>query len=57
MKEMMRESDELRLAKDEAVTLAKESEKKNKTMEADMLHLQDVLTNRRLRLAQSTTAS
>lgn len=57
MKEMMRDSDELRLARDEAVTAAKESEKKIKTMEADTLHMQDVLTNHYLKLAQSMAVS
>lgn len=49
MKEMMRDSDELRLARDEAVAAAKDSEKKIKAMEADTLHLQDVLTNHQLK--------
>lgn len=42
MKEQMRELDELRLARDDAVSVAKETEKKLKGMEADALHLQDV---------------
>lgn len=42
MKEMMRESDELRFARDEAVNEAKETEKKLKSMEADAMHLQEV---------------
>lgn len=42
MKELMRESDELRLSRDEAVLGAKETEKKLKGMEADVLHFQEV---------------
>lgn len=42
MKDQMREMDELRFARDEAVTAAKETEKKLKTMEADIMHLQEV---------------
>lgn len=45
MKEMMRESDDLRLARDEAVAAAKDNEKKINTMEAETQHLQDVLTS------------
>lgn len=42
MKELLRESDELRMSRDEAVNGAKETEKKLKTMEADALHFQEV---------------
>lgn len=42
MKELLRESDELRLSRDEAVNGAKETEKKLKAMEADALHFQEV---------------
>lgn len=42
MKEQMRELDELRLSRDEAVNGAKETEKKLKSMEADALHIQEV---------------
>lgn len=42
MKEQMRELEELRLAKDEAISGAKETEKKLKTMEADALQFQEV---------------
>lgn len=42
MKELLRESDELRLYRDEAVNGAKETEKKLKVMEADALHFQEV---------------
>lgn len=42
MKELLRESDELRLSRDEAVSGAKETEKKLKAMEADVLHVQEV---------------
>ena len=42
MKEQMREVDELRFARDEAVASAKETEKKLKTMEADALQFQEV---------------
>lgn len=42
MKDLMRELDELRLTRDEAVNGAKETERKLKAMEADALHLQEV---------------
>lgn len=42
MKELMRELDELRLSRDEAVNGAKETERKLKAMEADVLHFQEV---------------
>lgn len=42
MKELLRECDELRLSRDEAVSGAKELEKKLKGMEADVLHFQEV---------------
>lgn len=42
MKELMREMDELRLSRDEAVNEAKETEKKLKALEADTLHVQEV---------------
>ena len=45
MKELMRELDELRLSRDEAVNGAKEAEKKLKTLEADALHFQEVRDN------------
>lgn len=44
-KDIMRELDELRLSRDEAVNGAKETEKKLKTLEASMLHSQEVWTN------------
>lgn len=42
MKELLRESDELRLSRDEAINVAKETEKKLKGMEADGLRFQEV---------------
>lgn len=42
MKELMRELDELRLSRDEVVNGAKETERKLKAMEADVLHFQEV---------------
>ncbi len=42
MKELMRELDELRLSRDEAVSGAKETERKLKGMEADVLQFQEV---------------
>lgn len=42
MKELMRELDEMRLSRDEAVNGAKETERKLKAMEADVLHFQEV---------------
>lgn len=53
MEERLRESDELR---GKAVAVAKENEKKLKGMEADTLHLQEVLANHQLKLAPATTA-
>ena len=46
MKELMRELDELRLSRDEAVTEAKETERKLKALEADTLHFQEVRSRR-----------
>lgn len=42
MKELLRESDELRMSRDEAYNGAKETEKKLKAMEADALRFQEV---------------
>lgn len=42
MKDLMRELDDLRLARDEAVNSAKESEKKVKSLEGDVLQFQEV---------------
>ena len=42
MKEQMREMDELRVSRDEALNEAKENEKKMKTMEADAMQYQEV---------------
>lgn len=42
-KDMMRESEDLRLSRDEAINSAKEAEKKVKTMEADTAQFQEVL--------------
>lgn len=42
MKEQMRELEELRLSRDEAVNGAKDTEKKLKSMEADSLRMQEV---------------
>lgn len=40
---MMRESEDLRLSRDDAINSAKEAEKKVKTMEADAVQFQEVL--------------
>lgn len=40
---MMRESEDLRLSRDEAINIAKETEKKVKTMEAEAVQFQEVL--------------
>lgn len=40
---MMRESEDLRLSRDDAINSAKETEKKVKTMEADAAQFQEVL--------------
>lgn len=42
-KDMMRESEDLRLSRDEAINSSKEAEKKVKTMEADAVQFQEVL--------------
>lgn len=42
MKDLLRELEELRLARDEAVNEAKETERKLKSMEADALRFQEV---------------
>lgn len=42
MKDLMRELDELRLSRDEAVNSAKETEKKVKSLEGDALRFQEV---------------
>lgn len=42
MKEQMRELEDLRMARDEAVNGAKETERKLKALEADALHFQEV---------------
>lgn len=41
-KDMMRETEDLRLSRDEAINSAKETEKKLKTMEAEALQFQEV---------------
>lgn len=42
-KDMMRECEDLRLSRDDAINSAKETEKKVKTMEADAAQFQEVL--------------
>ena len=42
MKDQMRELEELRLSRDEAVNESKETERKLKAMEAEALHFQEV---------------
>jgi len=42
MKDQMRELEELRVSRDEALNEAKENEKKIKTMEADAMQYQEV---------------
>lgn len=42
MKDQMRELEDLRLSRDEALNMAKENEKKVKAMEADTIRLQEV---------------
>lgn len=42
MKEVLRELDESKLAREEVVAQSKDSEKKIQTLEADMLHLTEV---------------
>ena len=42
MKDQMREVEELRMSRDEAINAAKETERKLKAMEADLLHVQEV---------------
>lgn len=41
-KDLMRECDELRLSRDEAINCSKETEKKLKSMEAETLQFQEV---------------
>ncbi|XP_045562862.1 myosin-9 isoform X1 [Salmo salar] len=45
LKDQMRELEDLRLSRDEALNMAKENEKKVKTMEADTIHLQEELAS------------
>lgn len=42
VKDLMRELDDLRLSRDEAVNSAKETEKKVKSLEGDVLQFQEV---------------
>lgn len=56
MKEVTRENEELRASTDNAVAMAKDIEKKLKGMEADTLHLQEVLADHQLTLAPPATA-
>lgn len=42
MKDQMKELDDLRLSRDEAVNMAKETEKKLKALEADTMHFHEV---------------
>lgn len=42
MKELLRELEDARLSREEVVALSKETEKKLKAMEADMLQMQEV---------------
>lgn len=42
MKELLRELDDARMSREELLTQSKETEKKLKAMEADMLQLQEV---------------
>lgn len=42
MKELLRELDEARMSREEVLTQSKETEKKLKAMEADMLQMQEV---------------
>lgn len=51
MKELLRESDDLRLSRDEAISGAKETEKKLKGMETDVLRFQEVW---KLQLAENS---
>lgn len=43
-KDLMRECDELRFSRDEAVNCSKETEKKLKNMEAEAMRFQEVFT-------------
>lgn len=45
MKDLIRELEDTRMSRDEILTLSKESEKKLKTMEADMLQMQEVCSS------------
>lgn len=56
MKELMRENEELCACRDSAVAMAKDNEKKVKGMEADTLHLQEVLADHQLKVAPPATA-
>lgn len=42
MKELLRELDDTRMSREEILTQSKETEKKLKAMEADMLQMQEV---------------
>lgn len=42
MKELLRELDDARMSREEVLTQSKETEKKLKAMEADMLQMQEV---------------
>lgn len=42
MKDIMKELDDLRLSRDDAVNMAKETEKKLKALEADNMHFHEV---------------
>ena len=53
LKDQMRELEDLRLSRDEALNMAKENEKKVKAMEADTIHLQEVCLSARLWLTVS----
>lgn len=56
MKELLRECDELRLSRDEALARAKETENKLKALEADTQHLHEVLASRQLKPAPARSA-
>lgn len=45
MKDLLREVDETRLSREEILALSKENEKKLKSMEADMIQMQEVYTH------------
>lgn len=46
MKELLRELEDARMSREEVLTQSKETEKKLKAMEADMLQMQEVSTFR-----------